>query len=88
MIRKLLRVHTVCYRHLQYLLHGVEEFALIFLLQLGDLCPRVNPGLEEDLVGIDIADTGDEPLIHQGGLDHRSAFQKGFAEGVKIEGRI
>ena len=34
---------------------------------------RMNPGLEQAFIGIDVSNTGDEGLIQEGGFDRSSA---------------
>jgi hypothetical protein len=46
----------------------------------------VELGLEEDLVGVHVADTGDGALVHQSGFEGVLAPQ-GDAQGLSIEGR-
>ena len=57
----------------QYFLDDIVQSGQLADGNIGDQLPGVDPGPEQGLIGIDIADTRQQPLIQQGRLDHAAA---------------
>jgi hypothetical protein len=68
-------------------LHGrlVERLDLI-VIEIADQRQGVQLRLEKDLVRIDVADTGNARLVHQGRLQRHSLAAKGGRESRRVEG--
>ena len=87
-LRELVWLRLVLDRRLQYVLHGVIELLNLVLIQLVDLGPRVDPSLEQDLIGINIPNPCQVRLIHQGRLRHRPPALNRMFEGIQVEVRV
>ena len=65
-------------------LNGRPEFSLTPAPQAGNLGPGVEPGKIEDLVGIDVSDSGNKPLIEEQTLQPPTAAPEALEEGRQV----
>src|SRR4051812_36659723 len=72
---------------LQHFARCVEELARLLFGEVFEARTRVNPRLEQDLIGVDVADAGYAPLIHQSGLERSRAVKRSLQRG-QIESGI
>jgi hypothetical protein len=60
------------------------KFFQVFLAKPRNVRFRMDAGLKEDFVGIDIADSGDETLMEKQGLDAAATACKELKKGGKV----
>src|SRR4029079_5302759 len=53
--------------------------------ELGCLAVGPEPGLVEDLVGVDVAETGEDGVVHEQRLERATALGQAVAEDVELE---
>src|SRR5690606_19138088 len=73
-VRDLFRVGAMLAGNTQHFLHRVVDAFERIVVQVAQLCARMDARLEEDLVRIDVADAGHDVLVHESGLDHAAMF--------------
>ena len=52
-------------RFFQYVPHCTEEVPSVFVAETRDLRGRMNAGMEKNFVGVNVADAGNQSLVHQ-----------------------
>jgi len=81
---KLLGIHLAPDRGAQDAFCGAVEFVPFVVGEIGRRAARMPAALEENLVGIDVADAGEDGLVHESGLERAPPVPEPSHEGVAI----
>lgn len=76
------------YRRQKHPPHAVVQFGDLVLLQSVGFSQRGNPSEVQNLIGVDVADAGEDPLVHQRGFDSPRRLSQPFRQIVEraVEG--